>query len=538
MSRTPIFCVILAIALVFALTSPVQAQVVPELFVTAARCMACHNGLLTATGENASIGTDWRASMMANSARDPYWQAAIRRETLAHPSASEAIQDECSACHMPMATAQARAAGDMGTVFDHLPVTHATAPRSMLAGDGVSCAMCHQIQEDNLGTRESFNAHVTLDTETAPGERLIYGPFEVDSGRQRLMRSASLYLPHKGTHLQTSELCATCHTLFTHALDDAGEVVGELPEQVPYLEWKHSAYAGSRSCQSCHMPEVAGEMVVSSVMGLPHANVSRHVFRGGNFFMPRVLNGLRLELGVAALPNELEATTRRTVDHLQSAAARIALDNVAVENGRLEATVTITNLAGHKLPSAYPSRRVWVRFTVRDQAGQVLFESGRLGPDGAVAGNDNDADASRFEPHHDLITGPDQVQIYESIMADAEGEITTVLLSGVRYAKDNRLLPDGFDKATAGPDIAVRGAAAGDRSFGDGGDRVRYQVEIGDAAAVVVEAELLYQPVGYRWAHNLADQQAPEIERFVAAFDRHAASSAVALARASASVEP
>ena len=34
-------------------------------------CMACHNGLTTSAGEDISIGTAWRATMMANSARDP-----------------------------------------------------------------------------------------------------------------------------------------------------------------------------------------------------------------------------------------------------------------------------------------------------------------------------------------------------------------------------------------------------------------------------------------------------------------------------------
>jgi hypothetical protein len=94
----------------------------PHLFKTADDCMACHNSLRTASGEDVSIGARWRASMMANSARDPYWQAAVRRETIDHPTAVAAIQDECSVCHMPMARTEARAQGREGEIFAHLPV--------------------------------------------------------------------------------------------------------------------------------------------------------------------------------------------------------------------------------------------------------------------------------------------------------------------------------------------------------------------------------------------------------------------------------
>ena len=84
-------------------------------------CLACHNNLVTPAGEDVSIGATWRSTMMANSARDPYWQAAVRRETIDHPTHAADIQDECAACHMPMAQHIARAAGRQGEVFAHLP---------------------------------------------------------------------------------------------------------------------------------------------------------------------------------------------------------------------------------------------------------------------------------------------------------------------------------------------------------------------------------------------------------------------------------
>ena len=50
-------------------------------------------------------------------------------------------------------------------------------------------------------------------------------------------------------------------------------------------------------------------------------------------------------------------------------------------------------------------------------------------------------------------------------MVDRAGAVTTGLLRATGFVKDNRLLPRGFDKATAGPDIAVRGDAAADGNF-------------------------------------------------------------------------
>ena len=113
-------------------------------------------------------------------------------------------------------------------------------------------------------------------------------------------------------------------------------------------------------------------------------------------------------------------------------------------------TVFVENLGGHKLPTAYPSRRSWLHVTVRDRNDKVIFESGALRPDGSIAGNDNDADPRRFEPHYNEITSGEQVQIYEDIMGDTKGDVTTGLLTAVRYLKDNRLLPQGFDKRTPG----------------------------------------------------------------------------------------
>ena len=89
--------------------------------------------------------------------------------------------------------------------------------------------------------------------------------------------------------------------------------------------------------------------------------------------------------------------------------------------------------------------------------GRWCSSRGRSIADGSIVGNDNDADPLRFEPHYSEITSPQQVEIYEPILKDSEGRVTTGLLHAVGYLKDNRLLPTGFNKSTAEKDIAVTG---------------------------------------------------------------------------------
>jgi hypothetical protein len=180
----------------------------------------------------------------------------------------------------------------------------------------------------------------------------------------------------------------------------------------------------------------------------------------------------------------------------------------------------VENLGGHKLPTAYPSRRAWLHIVVREDSGRVVFESGALRSDGSIDGNENDSDAKHFEPHYREIREPNQVQIYESILQDSQGGVTTGLLSAVGYVKDNRLLPHGFESTTASADIAVRGDAAGDPNFTDHGQKLLLSADVrGASGPFSVTVELLYQPIGYRWAQNLKSFKGAEISRFTDYFD-------------------
>ncbi|MEO5822153.1 MAG: hypothetical protein ABIT71_16740, partial [Vicinamibacteraceae bacterium] len=472
-------------------------------FVAGANCFACHNGLIAPSGEDVSIGAAWQASMMAHSARDPYWQAALRREMLDHPGRAAEIQQECAACHMPMAARTGPV--DVFALLASSPPGEAGGPaaeRAALARDGVSCTVCHQIQPDGLGTAavENGRFHVL----GVASERPVFGPHAIEPGLARVMHSSSRFRPTEGRHLQSAALCATCHSLTTHALDAGGAVVGSLPEQMPYAEWQRSVYAGTaagssegRTCQDCHMPPVAEPTAIASVLGEPRDALSRHTFVGANAFMLRLLDRHRDVLAVEAPSAALAAAARRAEQLLTTSTATVALGPARVEGDAVIVDVTVSNLAGHKLPTGYPSRRVWIEFTATDAAGRVVFSSGALSADGRIVGNDADASPIAIEPHHDEIARGEDVQIYEATMVDAAGVATTGLLSGVGYAKDNRLLPRGFDPAGAPAAIAVRGEASTDANFIGGSDRVRYRVAglAGSArGALRLEAVLRYQP--------------------------------------------
>ena len=509
----------------------------PE-FQTSDRCIACHNELTTVSGQDVSIGFNWRSSIMANSSRDPYWQASSRRETLDHPTKKEHIEDECSVCHMPIPRYNAKLAGKDGTIFDHLPFGD-DKKQGKEAADGVDCSVCHQISAAKLGTPESYNGGFVIDPPDSPDSRPEYGPFEIDRGQLRIMRtSTGGYQPVKNTdHIQKSELCATCHTLITTAFGPDGKEVGTLPEQMPYEEWLNSDYRTKQTCQDCHMPTVPEPVPITRVFGVPRDGMKRHVFVAANFFMQRMLNKYRDDLDTGALPRELESAATYTISFLKEKSARVSIENVQVSGAQLRADVLVDNLSGHKLPSAFPSRRCWLHVVVRDRNNRVLFESGALRPDGSIVGNDNDADATRYEPHYTEITSSEQVQIYEDIIGDTKDQVTTGLLAGVKYLKDNRLLPHGFDKSTPNKNISVVGGAARDPNFTGAGHRVRYSVTLPSDAAgepLRVEAELWYQPIGYRWANNLKPySSAPEPRQFTKYYEAMSQGSAEILAQAS-----
>jgi hypothetical protein len=145
-------------------------------FAGSGNCAQCHGKMKDSSGQDVSIDSQWRSTMMANAAKDPYWQAKVASEVAQLPALKSAIEDACAVCHMPMAHTQALTDGKTVSILGSGFLNPANE-FNKAAMDGNSCSLCHQIQAENLGKTESFEGKYKIDTSTGPPNRLEFGPF-------------------------------------------------------------------------------------------------------------------------------------------------------------------------------------------------------------------------------------------------------------------------------------------------------------------------------------------------------------------------
>ncbi|MCB0307654.1 MAG: hypothetical protein KDI38_28080, partial [Calditrichaeota bacterium] len=154
-----------------------------------------------------------------------------------------------------------------------------------------------------------------------------------------------------------------------------------------------------------------------------------HSFFGGNAFMLDLLADNREELGVEADADLLRRGALATRRQLAEKTARAMVENARIEDGHARFDVRVINMTGHKLPTGYPSRRLWLMVEVLDGRERV-FVSGAVDERGRIVGLEQELG----QPHVDRVTSPKDVPIWETIVLDGEGKITTRLASMAAYA--------------------------------------------------------------------------------------------------------
>lgn len=273
-------------------------------------------------------------------------------------------------------------------------------------------------------------------------------------------------------------------------------------EQATYLEWLNSSFqdefgrtSESRSCQECHMPkgyespdgdisidQIATKIAVLQDQEYPESDHAiaredhhvrfreegfrRHTFQGMNVFLLEIFRqfydvlGVRLpdyETGVEGIHFAID----NYVQNAQKNTATVEILNVETAGQTIAADVKVTNLTGHRLPSGVGFRRVWIEFLLVDSTygrDRIIWSSGLTNGAGVIVGEngrvlpseffDEVGDGQRqqqaYQPHHRVISSPNQVQVYEELTQNASGKFTTSFLHRTHDAKDNRLLPRGW----------------------------------------------------------------------------------------------
>lgn len=494
-------------------------------------CSGCHghdpSGFAMTTqegGEDVNVVDDWRSTMMANAAKDPFWRAKVSHEVLVNPAHQSELEDKCTSCHAPMGRQDKFLTG-MG----HYSIGELEA--DPLAQEGVSCVPCHIQSADSIGLH--FSGNLKFDTLNRP----LYGPYGYPDDPTPLfgapMASFVGYEPQYGAHIHDAGLCAGCHTLQTATADLNGDLTGNIfTEQATYHEWLNSKFNNKEhaetgvTCQGCHVPSFSDDGVVISANYLflqPRTPFGLHQFAGANTFMLRMLKEHIGELQLFANVTQFDSTISRTERMLRSGLVlEASMAGRTVDTAFID--VKLQNAAGHKFPSGYPARRAWVELVITDAQGDTLFHNGGWDQTYEIVGHD-----ALWEPHHDLITGPDEVQIYEMVMADVNGDKTTTLERAASKLKDNRLVPELFTAQHYTYDTSyVANVPAADIDFnhdelgveGSGSDIVHYHVPMnGYDGLVNIQARVWYQSAPPKWMEEMFGYSSDEIDAFRDMYD-------------------
>jgi len=439
-------------------TQPLMSGFMPP--VTSGECSICHS--------NFDLDTEpvrqWSATMLAQSARDPVFWAAL---AVANQDA-ENVGELCIRCHVPGAFLNGRhqpADGSAITTQDR---------------EGVACAICHRMVDPvyKPGVSPARDEDILLDLDALgllPVEggnaRYILDPVEVRRGPYGDIP----FNPHFGTPTpenvqspfhRSSELCWNCHDVSNPVFvrndkDGSYDPVGlgaehptgsqfdMFPLHRTYQEWLNSYYktqggvqhngrfGGNHPtgvmevCQDCHMPDQEGmgcNLPAPPFFARP--DIGQHSFAGSNTWVIGAIRNLFPDSQTGLSAELVQMAHDRNVLFLEAASDLVLTQT----NSSLKARVI--NQSGHKLPTGFTDgRRIWINVKFLDGQGDLMEERGAYDFDTAT-----------------LVDHGDDTTVFEGVMGlDADAAAATGLPEGPTFhfvlantiLKDNRIPPRG-----------------------------------------------------------------------------------------------
>lgn len=304
---------------------------------------------------------EWLGSMHAYAAEDPVFRAMnakAQRET------DGAIGDFCVSCHAPVAV-------QLGLTQDGLNLGE--LPREV---QGVTCWFCHQVE----AVEGTHNNPLKLAMDGVM-RGAVSDPLAPDA------HAVGYDEAFDRNRMESSAMCGSCHDIVTPA--------GAHIERT-YDEWLATFYGDpdpedpeepavyALTCNDCHMNKTTGAIADYPGVRGDRARHS-HMFVGVDVAVSDFPDA---ELGPVLREEQLAAITEQRKTAV--CASLCVRDDGA---GGADVQVWLHNEgSGHSWPSgAAPDRRAWVELIARDAAEAIVYSSGVVGDDQAIAELDDPA---------------------------------------------------------------------------------------------------------------------------------------------------
>lgn len=338
----------------------------PGAFPTAEYCGHCHE----------EAYHQWRQALHSNSFRTPFYRTSVN--ILIRTKGIE-FSRHCDSCHNPIAVVSGALTQDpqVDRSFDK---------------DGLTCTTCHSIQglqstSGNGGYIMGVPAvMVDENGNRIPGEVQFGDIFEYPE-----RHSAAVMQPF----YRTPEFCAACHKAnLPNPLNDYKFIRAF----TVYDEWQNSKFshrnpltfysADFTTCQNCHM--YRAETTLHDY-GAKSGKLASHRWTAGNTAVPfyygfdeQLQKTIEFLKSGRYLNVDIFALKKAQDDNLIAPLGTVPFE--VQPNDMLQAYVVVQNKnIGHSLiPEVRDLYEAWVEVTVNDAAGNEIYHSGFLKPDGML----------------------------------------------------------------------------------------------------------------------------------------------------------
>ncbi len=338
----------------------------PGAFPEAEYCGHCHE----------EAYSQWRQALHSNSFRTPFYRTSAN--ILIRTKGIE-FSRHCDSCHNPIAVLSGGLTQDshVDRAFD---------------GDGLTCMTCHSIQ--NLQSTSGNGGYVM-------GVPAVM----VDENGKRISGQVPFgdILEHPERHskavlqsfYRTPEFCAACHKA---NLPNPLNEYKFLRAFTVYDEWQNSKFskrnpltfysADFTSCQGCHMRRAPATLPDYGAKG---GSFASHRWLAGNTAVPfyygfdeQLQKTIEFLKSGKFLNVDIFALKKRGDDNVIAPLGSVPFQ--LESNDAVEAYVVIQNKnIGHSLiPEVRDLYEAWVEVEVRDAAGNEIYHSGFLKPDGLL----------------------------------------------------------------------------------------------------------------------------------------------------------